>query len=210
MKNATHLLVVVDRSGSMQSVRSDAEGAINAFIDEQKTVEGECEITLVDFDAPRFTWGAGTNDWFRTVYQGPIARASHYRLEPRGGTALYDAIGDAVTSLGQRLARLKEEQRPNNVIVVVQTDGEENSSTRFSKERIIAMLDEQQNVYNWSFVFLGAGKDTWGVGEALGFGTRVYNDGSGLSYGSTYAVASAAITESRNLGVPVAGGTTNI
>jgi hypothetical protein len=217
MKNQTHLLIVIDRSASMNTVKSDAEAAINQFLDEQRAVEGDCVVTLIDFDAPgRYGTGwatpiGGDDDWYRLIETDkPIKYVNPYALHPRGNTALYDAVGKAVTDLGARLARRNEQARPDNVIVIVQTDGEENSSRTWTKEQIVALIDQQQNVYNWSFVFLGAGPDTFGVGEALGFNTRVYNDGAGASYGSTYSVASLAVAESRTSGAPVAGGTTNV
>ena len=62
----THITMVCDRTGSMQSIAADAEGAVNAFIEEQKLVEGECSLWLVDFDSPMY---GNEKDWFRTVYE---------------------------------------------------------------------------------------------------------------------------------------------
>src|SRR5690348_6532735 len=83
----TTIALLVDRSGSMQSVKDDAEGAIAAFIEAQRAVPGRCEVRLSDFDTE-----------YRDVYPlTPIADVPAYTLQPRGGTALLDAIGRLVT-----------------------------------------------------------------------------------------------------------------
>lgn len=163
MTNAdyTHLTLVVDRSGSMSSVQVEAEGGINALIAEQFSVAGRLTVTLSQFD-----------DAFDTVHRmsaGPFT----YALEPRGMTALLDAVGMEVVRTGQDLAALAEEERPGRVILVVVTDGHENSSHEYTVEQVRSMLRVQREQYGWEVRFLGADDAAW-QGEALGVGTTRY------------------------------------
>ena len=157
----THLTLVVDRSGSMSSVQVEAQGGINALIAEQFSVAGRLTVTLSQFD-----------DVFDTVQRmspGPFT----YAVEPRGMTALLDAVGMEVVRTGQDLAALPEEERPGRVILVVVTDGHENSSHEYTVEQVRSMLTVQREQYGWEVRFLGADDAAW-QGEALGVGTTRY------------------------------------
>ena len=150
--------VVLDRSGSMQSCRTDAEGGVNAFIEEQKKHPGECAFSLVEFDTE-----------YNFVHKAkPVAEVPPYTLVPRGGTALLDAVGRAINETGERLAAMKEEDRPSLVVFVIVTDGEENESKEFSRSQIKAMIERQQKDYNWQFTFLGANQDAFAEAGAIG------------------------------------------
>ena len=90
-------------------------------------------------------------------------------LQPRGMTALLDAIGRFVTEVGAALAALPENERPADVTVLVMTDGHENASTEWSKDAVKQLISQQETVYGWDFVFLGANMDAVDVGSDLGF-----------------------------------------
>ncbi|HRD61495.1 MAG TPA: VWA domain-containing protein, partial [Nocardioides sp.] len=114
----TQLYFLLDRSGSMQSIKSDIEGGFAAFVDEQRAAAGSCRATLAQFD-----------DAYDIVYADrPIAEVPALDLQPRGMTALHDAMGRLITDTGQALAALPEDQRPGTVIVAIMTDGLENAS----------------------------------------------------------------------------------
>ena len=152
------ITLVIDRSGSMEDIRSDAEGGVNAFIREQAQQEGEAFLTLVQFD-----------DEYDFVHRGiPIKEAPPYTLVPRGNTALLDAVGRAINETGERLAKMAEQDRPALVIFVIVTDGEENASKEFSKARVKAMIDRQQTTYSWHFTFLGANQDAFAEAGGIG------------------------------------------
>jgi Mg-chelatase subunit ChlD len=154
----TDITLVVDRSGSMEEIRSDAEGGVNAFIQNQANEPGEALLTLVQFDTE-----------YEFLHQGtPIGQVSRYKLVPRGATALLDAVGRAINETGERLARTAEQDRPGLVVFVVMTDGHENSSKEFSKNQIKQMIEQQQNTYNWHFTFLGADQDAFAEARAMG------------------------------------------
>ena len=90
-------------------------------------------------------------------------------LEPRGGTALLDAIGFSVNQFGHHLAALPEQARPETIQVVVVTGGEENSSREYRPDAVRALVKQQTEMYQWDFVFLGANQDAVLTGAALGF-----------------------------------------
>lgn len=154
----TDITLVVDRSGSMQDICSDAEGGVNAFIENQAKEPGEALLTLVQFDTEYEFLHKG----------GPIGEAPKYELVPRGATALLDAVGRAINETGERLSKMNEADRPGLVVFVVMTDGLENSSQEFSKPRIKEMIQHQQNVFGWQFTFLGADQDAFAEASAMG------------------------------------------
>jgi uncharacterized protein YegL len=161
--NLTDITLVVDRSGSMDQVKEDAEGGVNTFISEQGKEPGEALLTLVQFDTE-----------YEFLHKGmPIQQVPKYELIPRGTTALLDAVGKAINETGERLAKIDEGDRPGLVIFVVMTDGQENSSKEFTKAQLKKMIEKQQNEFNWHFTFLGANQDAFA--EAGGMG--IHKDG---------------------------------
>ena len=155
----TLIAVLLDRSGSMETVKSDTEGGFNAFIDAQRAEPGEARVTLAQFDTQ-----------YDVVYADrPIADVPRLSLQPRGGTALYDSLGKLITDVGADLAALAEDQRPGTVIVVVLTDGHEHSSREWSHAAVTAAIARQESEYSWDFVFLGANMDAVAIGTSLGF-----------------------------------------
>ena len=154
----TDITLVVDRSGSMEQVREDAEGGVNSFITQQANEPGEALLTLVQFDTE-----------YEFLHKGvPISQVPEYKLVPRGTTALLDATGRAINETGERLSKMEEPDRPGLVIFVIMTDGLENSSKEFSKSDIKEMIERQQEKYNWHFTFLGANQDAFAEAGGMG------------------------------------------
>lgn len=154
----TDLTVVLDRSGSMASCKSDAEGGLNEFIRKQKELPGECLFSLVQFDTE-----------YECVHRAiQIQDVPHCSLEPRGSTALLDAVGKSINETGKRLKTMEESQRPGLVAFVIVSDGQENSSRKFTKTKIKKMIDHQTNVYKWQFTYLGANQDAFAEAGGMG------------------------------------------
>src|SRR3954469_14679099 len=152
----TLIAVLLDRSGSMEAVKSDTEGGFNAFIDAQRAEPGEARVTLAQFDTQ-----------YDVVYANrPIGDVPRLALQPRGGTALYDALGRLITDVGSELAALPDDQRPGTVVVVVLTDGHENSSREWTHDAVSSAIRRQQDDYSWAFLFLGANMDAVQIGTA--------------------------------------------
>lgn len=154
----TDITVVLDRSGSMESIKSDAIGGLNEFVRKQKEGAGECLFTLVQFD--------NVYEFVHTAQ--PIKQIPALTLEPRGSTALLDAVGRAILETGERFNKMDEAQRPGLVVFVILTDGQENSSKEFTKDKVKQMIEGQQNTYKWQFTFLGANQDAFAEAGGLG------------------------------------------
>lgn len=154
----THLYFLLDRSGSMQSIKSDIEGGFAAFIEEQRRGEGECLASLAQFD-----------DVYEVVYTDkPVAQVPALDLVPRNMTALHDAMGRMITAAGEKLAAMPESERPGNVVVAIMTDGLENASQEWHAPQIRSLVELQTKVYGWTFLYMGADQDAVEVGAGLG------------------------------------------
>jgi len=155
----THLYFLLDRSGSMHSIRTDTMGGFDAFIEEQRSTPGRGLVTLAQFD-----------DAYAEVYvDRDLVDVPPLALAPRGSTALLDALGRLITTAGERLAALPEEDRPGSVVVGVMTDGQENASREWSHPQIKALIEQQTRDYGWQFLYLGADQDAIEEGSKMGF-----------------------------------------
>lgn len=162
MNNSTEIVIILDRSGSMQSIKKDMEGAFDAFIKDQQALKEECRVSLIQFD-----------NTVQTVYENVnLDDVKPLIIEPRGGTALLDAVGTTINAVGQRLAAMSEATRPTKVLVAIITDGEENASHEFTYEKIKAMVDHQTQKYNWQFAYMGANQDAFRVGGYMGISSN--------------------------------------
>lgn len=160
MKAYSDISAIIDRSGSMNSMKDEAIGAFNAFLEEQKKVPGEATLSLVLFD----------HEYLKLYEAKPLQEAEPLTFEtyqPRGTTALLDAVGRTIDDTGSRLAALPEAERPEQVIVCILTDGLENASGDYSHERVAKLIKQQRETYSWQFVFLAANQDAFKAGAQL-------------------------------------------
>lgn len=152
MKEAkTHITIILDRTGSMEAIRSDTIGGFNSFLKQQQQEPGEVTMTLVQFDAQ--------NPYeiihdCRPIREVPELNAKTY--VPRAATPLFDTMGRGINHLQETLDRMPEGDLPEKVVLVVITDGQENSSREFNKNQVTAMIKEKQEKAGWKFVFLSA------------------------------------------------------
>jgi hypothetical protein len=190
----THISVVLDRSGSMSSIASDTIGGFNTFLKSQQEAPGEATFSLTQFDTQH-----ELNYSFVPVKDVPALNGKTF--VPRGGTALYDAIGLTIVGCGEKLAAMDEANRPEKVILVILTDGEENSSREYSYQMIQEMIKKQQDVFSWEFVFLGANIDAKRIGTNLGIkgGNSMTFMASAKGVGSTFESMSANMTSYRGM-----------
>lgn len=163
-KNLTEMVFILDRSGSMMSLTNDTIGGFNSMIENQKKEEGEAFVTTVLFDDQYEL----LHDHVDIKEVQPITNNEYYA---RGTTALLDAVGKTINSIGNRLSATPEDERPDKVIFVITTDGMENASREFAKSTIKDMIGHQQDKYSWTFMFLGANMDAVGEAASLGINT---------------------------------------
>ena len=159
--NTTDLTLVIDRSGSIAGIHHNLLAGINQFLADQAKEPGRTRLSLVQFD-----------DQYETVWDRiPLAEALPLKagdLVPRGGTALYDAIGLTLERTHDHVAKLDPAHRPDRVIVAVFTDGHENASRRFTHDTLQELIGRRRKEDDWQILFLGASPDV--VEEARNLG----------------------------------------
>lgn len=176
-ENLTEIVFILDQSGSMAALRSDTIGGYNTYIEDQKKEPGEAFLTTVLFDDDYVL----LHDHLNLQDVPPLTEKDYV---PDGYTALMDAIGRTINSVGNRLANTPEEERPAHVIFVITTDGYENSSHEFTRAKIKEMIEHQQSKYSWQFLFLGAGIDAYEEAASIGIGGMCAMSVTATSYGT--------------------------
>ncbi|KAF0175910.1 MAG: VWA domain-containing protein [Hyphomonadaceae bacterium] len=137
-----HAYILLDRTGSMQSIWAEALGSVNAYV--KALAEGDAFATLAVFDAHEglqfdvLRAGVPVQTW-KDVTDADAT--------PRGMTPLFDAIG--------RIIARAESEAPEKAVLVIMTDGEENASREMKKDDVKAALDRIEKK-GWQVVFLGA------------------------------------------------------
>lgn len=166
-RERTEVVCIIDRSGSMEAIRSDAIGGFNAFLAEQQALPGDCRLTLVLFDHTAETVHFGAD-----IHQvEPLDESSYV---PRGSTALLDAIRTTLETTRSRIrmeltamVRKGEETPLVKVVVVILTDGEENASRYATRDEVFRMINDSRR-NGWEFLFLAANQDAIRGGASIG------------------------------------------
>lgn len=183
--NHTDITIVLDRSGSMASVADDTIGGFNRFLADQKAAPGTATITLHRFDHE-----FETPIKARDIQKAPDLNGQSF--VPRGQTALMDAIGRAIGATGERLQKLAENDRAENVVFVIITDGHENASHEYDQQKVFEMITHQQQKYKWEFVFLGANQDAIKAAVMLGMNANAAMTYASNSIGTQSAFKAAS------------------
>jgi Mg-chelatase subunit ChlD len=141
------LIFLLDRSGSMETCRDDTIGGFNSFVKDQAVIGGK--LTLIQFDHEIQTT-------YTNVELKDIVPLTTETFKPRGSTALLDAIGEVIKS-----------PKCTHPVVIILTDGQENSSTKFTKAHIKDLI-EQKTKDGWTFMYLGANQDAFAEAGSMG------------------------------------------
>lgn len=150
----TDIVILLDRSGSMQSAASDHEGGIRSFLRDQKTLPGDVRLTFIRFDS---------HDPFEIVFdRTPITEINEDQitLNPRGGTPLLTAMGDMIEHLEKTLPTDLDQ-----VVIFIVSDGMTNGYNKYSKEQVQQMVAKHKD--KWVFMYLGANVDEFGEAATL-------------------------------------------
>lgn len=162
-KGLTEIVFILDRSGSMSGLELDTIGGFNSMIKKQKKEEGEALISTVLFD-----------DKIEVLHDRidlrKVEKMNEEQYYVRGCTALLDAIGSSIHHIGNIHKYAREEDRPEKILFIITTDGMENSSCRYTYEKVKSMVEKQKNKYGWEFIFLGANIDAVEVAGRFGIG----------------------------------------
>jgi hypothetical protein len=168
----TEIICILDMTGSMAGQVADTIGGFNQFIKDQLELPGECKVTVVFFNASEYTV------WQDAVDAKDVPELTGLIYRPQNNTPLIDAMAKTIVNVGKRLEETPEDERPERVLVMTMTDGQENWSKEFTKERLIEMIRTQREEFSWEFVFLGADLDSFGQGQQYGIANAVNYDGS--------------------------------
>ena len=160
-KGLTEIVFILDRSGSMSGLEADTIGGYNSLIKKQKKEKGEAIISTVLFDDTQEV----LHDRVKLDKMKPITEKEYY---VRGCTALLDAVGNAIHHIGTVHKYARPEDRPEKTLFIITTDGMENSSHKYTYEKVKSMIERQKKKYGWEFLFLGANIDA--IQEARRFG----------------------------------------
>jgi len=155
------VICILDRSGSMSSIADDAIGGFNSFLEGIREEDSDGRLTLVLFDHE-----------YDVVHRSqPLADVPPLSAEtfvPRGMTALYDAIGQTLTTAMESYEKREPAHRPPGVTVAILTDGHENSSREYTNKQISALIERAQREHGWTFIFLAANQDAFESAESMG------------------------------------------
>jgi hypothetical protein len=166
LNEKTHIICILDRSGSMSSIMSDSIGGFNEFLRQQKKLPGEATITIHLFD--------DKHEWlYECANLNDVKELTNLQWFPRGTTALYDAIGKTINQDKLTLNRLGSE-KPSKVLVCVVTDGLENASKEYKRNDIQNLIKQCEND-DWNFIYLAANQNAFAVGQSFGIsGANTY------------------------------------
>lgn len=179
----TEIIVITDRSGSMATIVNDVIGGYNTFLKDQKAEPGEAKLTYTQFDDIYEVVFAG-----KTLQEAPDLTAKTF--VPRGSTALLDAIGRTLNEQGQRIA---SEKWADLVVVCVITDGGENASREYSREKVKEMTKHAED-NGWKFVFLAANQDAFAAAHSFGSSGKYAGNFTANAAGTQAAYASTGAT----------------
>ena len=146
----THICMILDRTGSMESIKQDTIGGFNSYIAAQKSLPTPATFMLVQFDS---------QDPFEVIHKFTdiqmVADLTGQTYVPRASTPLYDAVGRGINDLKAGLGALPEALRPKKIVMVIVTDGQENASREFTGAQVRKMIADAKEA-GWQFVFLSA------------------------------------------------------
>ena len=193
--NTTEIVFILDRSGSMSGFEDDTIGGFNSMISEQKEREGAVYVSTVLFD----TFSSVLHD---RVLISDVKPMTHSDYRVGGCTALLDALGDAIHHISNIHKYARPEDVPEHTVFVITTDGMENSSHKYTSERIKKEIKLRQEEYGWEFIFLAANIDAVETAESIGIrrerAANYRQDSKGVKL--TYETMSDAIVTLRDGG----------
>lgn len=198
--NYTHILFILDNSASMSGLREDAINGFNEFVKEQQKLDGKCRLDTLRFSTPDSLEYINEHEDINDVEEisGDVYTADGW------STALLDAIGKGIDDLGEKLREMPKSDRPSKVMINIFTDGLENSSQKFNATRIKQMIDHQEEVYDWEFVFLAADLDAAEYGRnVLGLGNVANTEKSSKGILDTFTTMNEVSSAYRTRGVAV-------
>jgi len=192
MKNLTEIIVIIDKSGSMNSLKSKTIEGFNEFIHDQKKLKDDAILSLIFFSSPN-----REQIIYDSINIKNVPELTDKDYTPVGTTALYDCLGKTIKSVNKKIKNTKKEDRPNKVLFVIITDGFENSSKKYTKKDILDKISKMENKKDWSFIYLGANQDSFAEGSKIGINKTLNFEYSDNGVNFAYNKISAYTTSFR-------------
>ena len=193
-KNLTELVFIIDKSGSMSGLEADTIGGFNSLIEKEKSDNDDVIVSTVLFNNKMDV----IHDRVNIQKVNKMTTNDYYAS---GSTALLDAIGFTISHILETRRKFKDEYVPSKTMVVITTDGYENSSSEYSYANIKKLIEKQKEL-GWEFIFLGANIDV--AKEAGKFGidkdmaVKFNNDSEGVAI--NYKALACAIKDVKETG----------
>lgn len=174
----TDLIFVLDKSGSMSGLEKDTIGGFNSMLEKQKKVNKNNEIfvSTILFD----------NTYSKIHNRVPISNVKPLTSKEYfvgGSTALFDAVGKAINEENNLIKTLQKNQKPSKIIMVITTDGYENSSREFDYKTIKSLIEKNKSHF-WEFMFLGANIDSDAFASKIGISKNCISNYDASSQGT--------------------------
>ena len=187
--NFIHVCFVIDESSSMFDSVLDVKGGFKKIIEEQKAnVEGTCAVSIF-----RFASYVKNPDF---IMKDVNEIDNELKYNPSGCTAMYDGIGTAIDKVGEVLKDMPEEERPEKNLIVIMTDGEENSSKEYQPSKVREMIKHQEDKYNWTFLYIGTDISNTNDADRVGVNYKFANIRSKM--GKAYDTINTVVSCYRN------------
>jgi hypothetical protein len=186
-RQSVQVAVLLDETGSVAPMKATMISGFNEYIQtlrRETAADRDVQFTLMTFSA----------DPPRPIVRLPIDRQPLARVKdldpdqynPDGWTPLYDSIAALIVHME------KSPITHDKHICMIMTDGLENHSKEFTREKIFSMIEARQKLGNWTFVFFGSNQDAWATASSIGVPM-----GNTVSYSDKHAGATIAYAASR-------------
>jgi len=222
----THVVMLLDESGSMLGHKQSVVDTFNEYVTKLKGDGGRIHLSLYKFDlgggiaqtvsnVPPYAGGTNSSvsggHWGGDVERevpSPMLRQvfvnrklsdlyalTYEQYQPRGMTPLLDAVGELIDQTRSRLPS------KSKVLFVIHTDGQENSSTRFTYNSLKQRVGQMEEEDGWTFLYLGEGPSAWNQGRT--FGIRNTSNFTPATRGATmqaFSTVTSSYASNRNVG----------
>lgn len=190
----TEIVCILDSSGSMRELEQETMDGFNTFVAEQREEPGRARLSLVLFNSQvELAW------WDQDVRE--VDKLTHLLYQTGGSTALLDAVGQTLERTRQKIEEMHPDERPDNVVVLIMTDGYENASQTYGPKTVRRMVELRESE-GWQFVFIGADINAEQIADKMGMrpgsASTVVRTAQGTKEG--YERMSRAVSNARSTG----------
>ena len=176
--NRVHNLIILDESGSMQSIYQPALTGVNETLQTIREAQKEHEnqthfVSLIAFDTGHY------NQIYNHIAAEEAIDITQEQYRPGGCTPLYDAMGRSINELRSNVVK------GDVVLVTVITDGYENASREYNGRAIKSLVETLKNE-GWVFTYIGANQDVEAVAASMSIDNRLAFDADDESTGAMF------------------------